>query len=46
MVNYPQMGADTHMTHFTARRYANAVYAVVVFPSVRRTPVLYQNGET
>jgi len=35
-------------TIFTARRYANAIYAVVVcpsvYPSVRHTPVLYQNG--
>jgi len=34
-------------TAFTARRYASAVYAVVVGPSVRRSdchmPVLYQN---
>jgi len=37
---------------FTARRYSSAVYAVVVClsvspcvcPSVRYTPVLYQNG--
>ena len=34
--------------HFTARRYASAVYAVIVCLSVRlsvcHTPVLYQNG--
>jgi len=33
---------------FTARRYASAVYAVVVCPSVRPSvshkPALYQNG--
>ena len=29
---------------FTALRYASALYAVVVCPSVRQTPVLHQNG--
>jgi len=40
------------LDHFTARRYANAVYAVVVYKSVRSSvclsvchkPALYQNG--
>jgi len=30
---------------FTAQRYASAVYAVVVCPSVCHTPALYQNGQ-
>ena len=29
---------------FAEQRYAGAVYDVVVCPSVRHTPVLYQNG--
>jgi len=32
--------------NFTARRYASAVYAVVVCLSVLHKPVLYENGST
>jgi len=46
---------DANLAIFTARRYANAVYAVIVYPSdvflrlfvrpsVGHKPVLYQNG--
>jgi len=29
---------------FTARRYASAMYALAVCPSVRHKPVFYQNS--
>ena len=35
-----------HWLNFTARRYASAVYAVVVCLSVLHKPVLYENGST
>jgi len=50
-----RLGLMTEMyvaqTHFTARRYASAVLPslcvrLYVRPSVRHTPVLYQNGQT